>query len=115
MLEQETLKTRKFDLLDPSVMANPYPLYEQLRKEEPVHWSDDLYGWVLTRYDDVMTALHDPRFSPGGGIAAMFSRLSDDVREEMGANGRKLVEQKFTIGEMVRQFESVYNKAAGRA
>lgn len=82
MIEQETLKTRKFDLLDPSMRANPYPLYDQLRKEEPVHWSDDLYGWVLTRYDDVMTALHDPRLSPGGGFAAMFSRLSDDVREE---------------------------------
>src|SRR5215218_5321751 len=82
MLEQETLKRSKFDLLNPSVRANPYPLYERLRKEEPVHWSEDLNGWVLTRYEDVMTALHDPRFSPGGGMAAMFSRLSDDVREE---------------------------------
>jgi pimeloyl-[acyl-carrier protein] synthase len=82
MLEQETLKPSKFDLLNPSVRANPYPLFEQLRKEEPVHWSDDFHGWVLTSYDDVMTALHDPRFSPGGGIAAMFNRLGDDVREE---------------------------------
>lgn len=82
MLEQETLKSSKFDLLNPSVRANPYPLFEQLRKEEPVHWSDDFHGWVLTRYDDVMMALHDPRFSPGGGIAAMFSRLGDDEREE---------------------------------
>lgn len=82
MIEQEILKNRKFDLLDPSLRANPYPLYEQLRKEEPVHWSEDFHGWVLTRYDDVMAALHDARLSPGGGIAAMFSRLSDDVREE---------------------------------
>lgn len=47
--------------------------------------------------------------------AVSYLLSNDDVREEMGANGRKLVEQKFTIGEMVRQFESVYNKAAGRA
>ena len=82
MLEQETLKTKKFDLLNPSTRANPYPLYEQLRKEEPVHWSEDLHGWVLTRYEDVMAALHDQRLSPGGGFAAMFTRLSDDVRDE---------------------------------
>lgn len=82
MLEQESIKTPKFDLLDPSLRANPYPVYEQLRKEEPVHWSEDLGGWVLSRYEDVMTALHDQRFSPGGGIAAMFSRLAQDVRDE---------------------------------
>jgi glycosyltransferase involved in cell wall biosynthesis len=46
--------------------------------------------------------------------AVSYLLTNDDVREEMGANGRKLVEQKFTIGEMVRQFEEVYNKAAGR-
>jgi glycosyltransferase involved in cell wall biosynthesis len=46
--------------------------------------------------------------------AVSYLLSNDDVREEMGANGRKLVEQKFTIGEMVRQFEEVYNKAAGR-
>jgi len=82
MLEQQTLKPAKFNLLDPSMRSNPYPLYEQLRKEEPVHWSEEFHGWVLTRYDDVMAALHDPRLSPGGGFAAMFSRLSEDVREE---------------------------------
>lgn len=82
MLEEKTLNPRKFDLLDPGLRANPYPLYEQLRQEEPVHWSQELGGWVLTRYDDVMAALHDPRLSPGGGISAMFSRLSEDVREE---------------------------------
>jgi glycosyltransferase involved in cell wall biosynthesis len=47
--------------------------------------------------------------------AVSYLMSNDDVREEMGANGRRLVEQKFTIGEMVRQFENVYNRAAGRA
>ncbi|HEY0431413.1 MAG TPA: cytochrome P450 [Pyrinomonadaceae bacterium] len=81
MLEQKEL-TEKFNLLDPSVRANPYPLYERLREEEPVHWNNDLGGWVLTRYDDVMSALHNPLLSPGGGIAAMFSRLSEEDRKE---------------------------------
>jgi cytochrome P450 len=81
MLEQKEL-TEKFNLLDPSASANPYPLYDRLRKEEPVHWNDEFGGWVLTRYDDVMNALHNPLLSPGGGIAAMFSRLSEAERQE---------------------------------
>ena len=81
MLEQEEV-TEKFDLLAASVRANPYPLLERMRVEEPVHWNDELGGWVLTRYDDVMKAFHNPLLSPGGGAAAMFSRLSEEERKE---------------------------------
>ncbi len=82
MLEEETIKTSKYDLLGASTSPNPYPLYERLRKEEPVHFSEDLGGWILTSYEDVMTALHDQRFSPGGGMAAMFLPLEEDVQKE---------------------------------
>ena len=47
----------------PDVRADPYPLYRRLREEDPVHWSELLDGWVLTRYDDVVAVLKDPRFS----------------------------------------------------
>ena len=42
-------------LLDPEVLANPYPLYHQLRNEDPVHWDPYLHAWVVTRYEDVVT------------------------------------------------------------
>ena len=45
-------------LLDPEVLANPYPLYSQLRSEDPVHWDPFLHAWVVTRYDDVVHVLH---------------------------------------------------------
>lgn len=45
-------------LLDPEVLANPYPLYHQLRSEDPVHWDPFLHAWVVTRYDDVVHVLH---------------------------------------------------------
>src|SRR6267143_1097352 len=48
-----------YQLLDPEVLANPYPLYHRLRTESPVHWDPYLHAWVVTRYADVITVLHD--------------------------------------------------------
>jgi hypothetical protein len=48
-----------FHLLDPEVLANPYPLFERLRNEDPVHWDPYLHAWVVTRYADVVRVLHD--------------------------------------------------------
>ena len=45
-----------YHLLDPKVLANPYPLYHRLRSEDPVHWDAFLHAWVVTRYADVVTA-----------------------------------------------------------
>lgn len=47
----------------PEVIADPYPTFRRLQAEDPVHWSEPLGGWVLTRYGDVRAALNDPRLS----------------------------------------------------
>jgi cytochrome P450 len=47
-----------YHLLDPEVLANPYPLYHRLRSEDPVHWDPYLHAWVVTRYADVVTVFH---------------------------------------------------------
>ncbi len=44
-------------LLDPQVLANPYPLYKELRDNDPVHWDPFLHAWVVTRYEDVLHVL----------------------------------------------------------
>jgi cytochrome P450 len=44
-------------LLDPQILADPYPLYHRLRTEDPVHWDPYLHTWVVTRYEDVLTVL----------------------------------------------------------
>lgn len=46
-------------LLEPEVLANPYPLFEELRTKAPVYWDPFLHAWVVTRYQDVVTVLHD--------------------------------------------------------
>ena len=44
-------------LLDPEVLANPYPLYARLREEAPVYFDPFLHTWVVTRYADVLKVL----------------------------------------------------------
>jgi cytochrome P450 PksS len=53
----------EYDLTNPQVLADPYPLFHQMRREDPVHWSDTLQAWVLTSYEQVLKALRDPCLS----------------------------------------------------
>ena len=63
-----------FDPMDPDFVANPYPTYHRLRAEDPVHHSP-LGFWVLTRYDDVVTVLRDPRFAKEAIAAVVAARF----------------------------------------
>jgi pimeloyl-[acyl-carrier protein] synthase len=56
---EETLSLSQ--LLDPEVLADPYPLYHRLRTHDPVCWDPFLHAWVVTRYEDVVAVLS--RFS----------------------------------------------------
>jgi cytochrome P450 len=48
-----------YHLLDPEVLADPYPLYRRLRTEDPVHWDSFLHAWVVTKYGDVIRVLRE--------------------------------------------------------
>lgn len=45
------------------LLKDPYSLLRRLQTEDPVHWDDGLQMWLLTRYEDVLTAMRDPRFA----------------------------------------------------
>ena len=51
----------EFNPFLPEFHANPYPFYHRLRATDPVHRTP-MGLWVLTRYDDVVSVLKDPRF-----------------------------------------------------
>jgi len=53
----------EINVLSPEHVDNPYPAYRALRENDPVHWSEFVQGWLLTRYEDVKKGLEDPRFS----------------------------------------------------
>ncbi|WP_441234511.1 cytochrome P450 [Bradyrhizobium sp. 930_D9_N1_4] len=53
----------EFDPRDPSTIADPFPILEHLRSEDPVHWCSGWQGWLVTRYADVKAGLRDTRLS----------------------------------------------------
>lgn len=59
-----------FDFSDPATLADPYPLYHALRAAGPVVRVPEEH-WVVTGYDAVAAALHEPRLSS----ASMRSRV----------------------------------------
>lgn len=48
-----------YDPFDATAAADPYPLYDALRDDEPMFWAADTGSFVLSRYDDVAWALAD--------------------------------------------------------
>jgi hypothetical protein len=53
-----------FDPFRRSYLDNPYPSLAKLRREDPVHRSRELEGWVVTRHADAREVLRDnERFS----------------------------------------------------
>ena len=52
-----------FDPRDAEVIQNPFPALARLREHEPLHYSEAMAGWVITRYEDVRNSMRDPRYS----------------------------------------------------
>ncbi len=82
-MQEDNQTLDEYTLFCRGQLANPYPLYEQLRSEDPVHWSDLANSWILTRYDDVKFALqYDPRLT-AERQSLLFKQLPEAMQAEM--------------------------------
>lgn len=65
-------------------LRNPYPVYEEMRKTAPIHFSDANSGrtWFIPRYADVIDALRDDRFSTSLKAPGFINQFPPDVRPE---------------------------------
>jgi cytochrome P450 len=43
-----------YTFADPKVMQNPYPYFERLRVEDPVHFDEGIRTWLVTRHEDIV-------------------------------------------------------------
>ncbi|GMU78465.1 MAG: putative cytochrome P450 123 [Acidimicrobiia bacterium] len=58
-----------YDPFDPALHADPYPAYARLRALDGPYHNEERGFWALSRFDDVLRALHDPKtFCSSQGI-----------------------------------------------
>jgi cytochrome P450 len=55
--------TAEFNPFTPEAMANPYPMYREVLKHNPVSWNSVMEVWIFTRYEDVDAILTHPKSS----------------------------------------------------
>lgn len=67
----------EFNPLLPEFRLNPYPMYQRLREEDPVHQSMIPRTWVLSRYADVLLVLRDARFGRADAEEFWRERLGE--------------------------------------
>ena len=70
---------------DPATLANPYPLFAQMRDEDPCHWSPRLKSWILTRYDDVKAVTQDGSMS-SNRLQPFFASLPGDEARKIATS-----------------------------
>ncbi|WP_344277866.1 cytochrome P450 [Amycolatopsis albidoflavus] len=76
-----------FDPNDPEFDVDPNPTWDHLRENDPVHWWPAAHGWVVTRYDDVVTVLTDRRFSTE---LSHYPKMPLDLPDDLLASHRLL-------------------------
>jgi len=91
----------ELDPFDYGFHRDPYPTYAWLREHAPVYHNERLDFWALSRFDDVLTGLHDPAtYTSTGGVAiehtdaALKSMIEMDPPEH--TRMRKLIARRFT-------------------
>lgn len=89
--------------------ADPYPIYHQLRDEDPAHFSPQEKIWVLTRYADVDGAFRDWRTWSSARRGNLLYDMPERIGRTLGTSdppahrfARGLVERSFTSGTVRR-------------
>jgi cytochrome P450 len=97
-------------LTDPGFFVDhdPHPLWQQLRREDPVHWTQGLVRpfWSVTRYDDIVAAFSEPNLftSTRGLFVASSIEMEQFTPEMMGAGQAMIVTDPPLHGAMRRAF-----------
>ncbi|MGH9132610.1 MAG: cytochrome P450, partial [Ilumatobacteraceae bacterium] len=51
----------RLDVDSPAFIADPYPVFREIREETPIFWNERTNQWMLTRFSDISDTLRDRR------------------------------------------------------
>jgi cytochrome P450 len=93
MTQPELAEPATFDPLAEGFVDWPYDQYRRLRAEDPIHRSELLHGYCVTRFADVNTILRDATVSSVIDNADPTPLTVDEIRrrDEAARGGRTLV------------------------
>ena len=69
------------DLLAPRALADPQAVFGELRRRQPVVWSDRHKAWILTTYTDVIEGFRDRDALSSDRLTPLEQRLSAERRD----------------------------------
>src|SRR5262245_2312592 len=94
---------------------NPYPIFERLRREEPVSWLPALGMWYVTRYEDVRAILMDAdNYTTASPDSLIYDTFGEQVLSSEGARHdryRKAVQPAFMPGHVRKHYEEAIRTA----
>ena len=74
----------KLSLESGEYFSNPFPLFTDLRRDDPVFFSETLGGWVITRFQDVSEILHNHEdYSSKGRVLHLINKLDPAVQKHL--------------------------------
>ncbi|MEK3732058.1 MULTISPECIES: cytochrome P450 [Paenibacillus] len=76
------LSSRNKDLFSFEFSQDPYPTFKNLRENEPIHlakMNNGQYTWVVTKYEDAVAILKDPRFTKN------FNYFATEDKQDKGS------------------------------
>jgi pimeloyl-[acyl-carrier protein] synthase len=83
--QEPAMVTVEYNPFAPGMLGNPYEMYRALRENDPIHRSEMMESWVLTRYDDIDKLLTDSRFSADRSKArTRFAQMMEEQQANYG-------------------------------
>ena len=80
------------DFFSDEALDDPFPIYQRLRDESPVHWLESCQAWALSRFEDVWQASeHSENFRAGSANLEFLRQHPSHLRQVQLAEGRSNV------------------------
>jgi pimeloyl-[acyl-carrier protein] synthase len=84
------LSAEDFDrhLVSRQFIADPYSTLRRMQRDTPIYWSNSVGGWIVTRYDDIMSTFKATKdYSNEGRLGRAAAHLSASDREQLRVFG----------------------------